>query len=456
MKARLFVITYSTLLALAGCDREGSATGGGPAVSPAGDPPPSVTNRISVPEAVRQNLGITFAKVERRRVASTVRLPGRFELLPSARREYRAAGAGRVELLVKQYERVQPGTPLYRLQSPEWAKLRQQLQDDQSAARRAAAEVKAAEAAKVEAEKLVGILRERVAAFGEAGTRRIELELQLAEKQASLPRLDADINAKRAEAEAASQRLPLTLSTAASLLGLPVEELTKEVKPTGGGDPTPKWRTIDEIEVRAAAAGQVETFGVTNGSWAEQAQLVLATADPQAVRFRASALQSDMGAFADGSVATIVAPADRKVGRESIPGQVAIGLEASADTRTVELVITPQRPAPWARPGVTAIAEIVTDETAAPELAIPLAAVVQDELARIYFRRDPRDPDKVMRVEGDFGVSDGRWVAVMSGLKEGDEVVLEGVYELKLTGGGKPAGGGHFHADGTWHAEPDK
>src|SRR5688572_26225414 len=50
---------------------------------------PVVSNRIDVPEAVRRNLGITFAKVERRRVAATIRVPGRFELLPSARREYR-------------------------------------------------------------------------------------------------------------------------------------------------------------------------------------------------------------------------------------------------------------------------------------------------------------------------------------------------------------------------------
>jgi hypothetical protein len=38
-------------------------------------------------------------------------------------------------------------------------------------------------------------------------------------------------------------------------------------------------------------------------------------------------------------------------------------------------------------------------------------------------------------------------------LKEGDEVVLDGVFELNLTGAGKPQGRGHFHADGTWHAD---
>jgi multidrug efflux pump subunit AcrA (membrane-fusion protein) len=72
-------------------------------------------------------------------------------------------------------------------------------------------------------------------------------------------------------------------------------------------------------------------------------------------------------------------------------------------------------------------------------------------LASIIFRRDPKNPDKVIRMEADLGISDGKWVVVNSGLREGDEVVLDGVYELKLAGGGKATGGGHFHADGTYH-----
>jgi hypothetical protein len=132
---------------------------------------------------------------------------------------------------------------------------------------------------------------------------------------------------------------------------------------------------------------------------------------------------------------------------------LSFGLEANAETRTVELIVTPDEPAPWARAGLSAYAEVVTDASAGAETAIPVAAVVQDELSRVYFRRDPKNPDRAIRVEGDLGVSDGKWIAVKSGLKAGDEVVLDGVYELKLAGGGKAQGGGHFHADGTWHAD---
>jgi multidrug efflux pump subunit AcrA (membrane-fusion protein) len=78
--------------------------------------------------------------------------------------------------------------------------------------------------------------------------------------------------------------------------------------------------------------------------------------------------------------------------------------------------------------------------------------VAQDEVKKLIFRRDPKNPDQVIRLDADLGVNDGRWVVINSGLREGDEVVLDGVYELVLSGSGQ-AKGGHFHADGTWHAD---
>ena len=54
-----------------------------------------------------------------------------------------------------------------------------------------------------------------------------------------------------------------------------------------------------------------------------------------------------------------------------------------------------------------------------------------------------------------MGVDDGRWIAINSGLSLQDEVVLDGVYELKLASqqSGATQKGGHFHADGTFHGE---
>jgi hypothetical protein len=67
------------------------------------------------------------------------------------------------------------------------------------------------------------------------------------------------------------------------------------------------------------------------------------------------------------------------------------------------------------------------------------------------FRRDPKNPDRAIRLEADLGVSDGRWVAILSGVKEGDEVVTSGHYQLMLATSATAVKGGHFHADGTFH-----
>ena len=106
-----------------------------PAEAPASQAPPQAmpTNRVAIPPAVRSNLGITFAAAERRRIEDTLRAPGRFEYLPTATREYRTMLPGRVDLLVDQFDRVDPGTPLYRLDSPDWRDIQQAIVAAESA-----------------------------------------------------------------------------------------------------------------------------------------------------------------------------------------------------------------------------------------------------------------------------------------------------------------------------------
>lgn len=442
------------LLLAAGCQEEKSAgTAAAQTVAPARSPAP--TNRIDVPESVRQNLGITFVKVEQRRVASTLRVPGRFELLPTARREYRASLAGSVRLLVSQYQQVEKGTPIFRMDSPEWHTLKRELHEAEAGIERATAELAVAQHAKAEAEQIAEATEKRIQALAGAEVRRAELETEMATRRAAIPRLDAEIRVKEAALEEAKHDLELNVEKAASVLGLSTDFL-RETEKGDGGHETQRWYGINQIEIVARDAGMVETIGVTDGAWVAAGDLIATTVDPKAIRFRAVGLQSDMAKLANGLGATVLPPQGAAAGADALPGKLQLGPVANPDQRTVDLIVTPEQATDWSRPGVSSLLEVVTDGSADPELAIPLSAVVRDELTQIFFRRDPRDPDKVIRMEADLGISDGKWVVVKSGVREGDEVVLHGVYELKLAGGSGPTGGGHFHADGTWHAEPDK
>ena len=87
-------------------------------------------------------------------------------------------------------------------------------------------------------------------------------------------------------------------------------------------------------------------------------------------------------------------------------------------------------------------------------LAIPESAIVRDGLDKVFFRRDPSNPDQVIRVVADLGATDNRWIEVKSGVRAGDEIVLGGVYPLMLASSttGETQKGGHFCGpDGTFH-----
>lgn len=449
MKKQLF----SLLLALAvGCGDDHDHDHDH-ATPPATQAVPANVGRIDIPATVRQNLGITFAKAEYRRVASTIRVPGRFELLPTARHEMRAPFGGRVELLVKQYDRVTAGQPIARISSPEWHRLQLELEEDAAEVSKARAELMIAEQSLAEGENKAQLLADRIAKLQSAEIRRTELESELAAARNAVPRLQAEVAARRAQLDAAQHHLPLAEQAAAAQLGISREHLLEEVEtPTGK---RPRWQAMALVEVRAADDGIVESIQISDGGRVDALGAILTTIDPTQLRFRAVALQSDLHRFKDNQPATIVAPADRGDAKlPAVAGMLHISPDADADERTIDLLITPKQVEAWNRPGVSAFVEIPF-ATADEELAIPIAAVIQDGLTKVYYKRDRKNVDVAVRVEADLGISDGRWIVVNSGLAEGDEVVLDGIYELKLASAQSSGAttGGHFHADGTWHAD---
>ena len=446
----LTLLGISSAMLLTGCTKES-----GQAAAPEQEETTAAsTNRIDIPATVRSNLGITFAKVERRRVDSTIRVPGAFELQPLARHEYRLTLPGSVQLEVDQYQHVEPGDLLYRFRSPEWPELQHEIIVGEQNIDSARADIEVVEARIDETERRLGIVRERLSSLTKADIRNADMEARAAELEASLPRLRAELRQAETTLANAERTRKHALHRASVASAIPEERLALEVEHQG--QTVPAYRTIKWIEVRATEPGVVETLAVTDGAFAEAPSLVLSTVVPSNVRFRAMALQADLGRIGATPEARIVPPLSSSIPlRDSVGAPVTVGLEAHPEQRTFTLFATPTEGRSWIRPGVSAFLEVVAETTGGPALAIPRAAIVKDGITHVFFRRDPNDPNKAIRVEADMGVDDGRWVVIKSGLSLNDEVVLDGAYELKLASeqSGTTQKGGHTHADGTFHEE---
>ncbi|MBL8757726.1 MAG: hypothetical protein JNK35_04760 [Phycisphaerae bacterium] len=449
-----------------GCERSGGSGGGGGGASAGPGRPASgaaaaaPTNRVDIPIAVRQNLGVTFAKVERRAVARTLRVPGRFEYLPTARREYRAALAGQVEPLVQQYERVEAGRPLFRVASASWRDLHEQIAGTRARVESMGPLREAHRAHEKSLSDKVALWEARLArleelreAGGGSAALMTEARATLNATQAEL----ADVMEKDAELQAQQHQVEADLRALLTRRDLVLRAAGCEpagAGTAGGGGA----EDATSFTVCALAAGVVEVMAVTPGGLVEASGHVLTVVQPEAVRFRARALQADANRLRDGLPAAAV-PAGDAAASDSVPeamsGALTIAPGADPDARTIDLILTPSRLASWARAGVAAHLEVTLAGTAGPELSIPASAVIRDGLKAVIFRRDPANPDKAIRMEADLGVSDGRWVVIASGVKEGDEVVLGGNYQLMLATSGSAPKGGHFHSDGTFHEGED-
>ena len=430
----------------------------------------SISNRIDIPIAVRRNLGITFAQVESRQVTRTLRVPGRFELAQGARQEYRAMMPGIVRPFVTQFAKVERGTPLYRIDAPKWRELQREIAEADAALREAAADhaslgplfdaherhhAQIEESVKVHASR-VELLESLRAAGGARGDEESLAKVALSQVRAELAETmekEAELLARRARVEAeldsARVRRGFLLNIASTLSGLDVIALQAPALEHGG---VASWAVLNEIEVKAAEAGIVESIFVSSGGFADEHACVIAVVQPESIRFRAALLQSDALKINDGQTASVVPAQAGAAG--AINGNITIATTADPDRRTIDLIFTPNADdakALWARPGTTASLELMIAGVDRKELAIPMRSVVRDGVRPIVFRRDPANPDKVIRLEADLGLDDGRWVTIRSGVAEGNEIVVDGAYQLMVASSGSIPKGGHFHADGTYH-----
>ena len=117
-----------TILTLQACKSDSTEQ----AVVPETTQATSPSNRVAIPPAVQSNLGITFAIAERRLIQDTIRAPGKFEYLPSAKREYLTMLPGKIELAVDQFDSVEKNTLLFTIDSPTWREIQQAIAGNQA------------------------------------------------------------------------------------------------------------------------------------------------------------------------------------------------------------------------------------------------------------------------------------------------------------------------------------
>lgn len=459
MKKKLSLWPIATLLSLSlmtttGCIKPPTSTATEPGKSAHGDQhhhedghdhEEAPMGGVAIPAGVRDNLGITFAKVESRAVAATRRVPGQFELLPTARQEHRALLGGRVKLEVKQLQAVNAGDVLFTIDSPQWRQMQHEAVEAEGEIIMAQAAVEVARAHRAEASTSLTKQEERIQNLTAVKVRKAELESSATALRSSLPRLDAELRAQEAALREAQEHYESRLSALSSVTGLSIDDLRRQENGVAA------WHNITLLPVRAQQPGVVETLVVNDGGWLEQGDLALTVIAPEQIRFHAEAPQADLAIFRDGQRATVFLPQSEDA---SISGLLTLGLTANQEDRTLSLYVTPDTLAPWAKAGVGAYLEVTLSDQAPKQLAIPSAAVIQDGLEHVFYRRDPKNPDRAMRVVADLGDTDGRWVVLRSGVKEGDEVVLDGVYALKLSSATQQTPAGyHYHADGSLHKD---
>ena len=362
-------IAVAWVIGIAGCtQRADNSASESAAAPPPGAPAQTAPPKggIPIPPAVRDNLGITFATVERRVVGETRRVPGQFELRPEARREYRALLGGRVTLSAEQFQPVAPGDLLATLDSPQWRHIQHEAVEAEGEISIARAQLDVVRAQRAEAASLLAHHEQRIRELAAANTRKAELDAAAAALRVSLPRLDAEFRAQEAAVREAIEHYGSRLNALASVTGMSVDEL---LLPQGEH---PAWRAITSLHVRAADHGIVEALGIANGGWLAEGALILTTVDPKAIRFHAEAPQADIALFHDDQRAAIVPPQGNSIAlQDAMRGTIRVGLTAHAEARTISLYVQPDNLASWAKSGVSGFLEVAFGGEAQEQWAIP-------------------------------------------------------------------------------------
>ncbi len=260
----------------------------------------------------------------------------------------------------------------------------------------------------------------------------------------------------RAEVEAARARLELTRKNTERKRGLAAERLIPErelieaesaqseadaaykvaassLRKFGGaaGD--------NALAIKAPLAGTVIERTVVVGQLADPSKTLFRVGDLSTLWLIAHVFERDAVRVQTGATGTASFAA---LPGKSTPAQIKwIGREVDKSSRTIEIRLDVPNPDGNLRPGMSATVAIPLGEAgAAPVVVIPAAAVQRVGAGWAVFI--PHGPGEFAIRQIGRGRDLAGEVEVLSGLKAGDEVVVDGAFLLKAEAD-KASGGGH-------------
>ena len=201
-----------------------------------------------------------------------------------------------------------------------------------------------------------------------------------------------------------------------------------------------------EFSLRATVRGRVDEQLVASGVFAERGTDILKMTEAKPPVVFALVPFSDARGLVDGAKARVSRQmGTMRVDRTRTDGLVGVWIAYDIAGNGM----------PGATPGESVYVTVEADQSETPVSCVPSTAVFRDGMTPSVFVRDEHDADRFVVKPVVPGRSAVGWTAV-TGLAADDEVVSQGVYELRhalpAVGGEKKAAG-HFHADGTFHAD---
>ena len=178
---------------------------------------------------------------------------------------------------------------------------------------------------------------------------------------------------------------------------------------------------IAESEIKVTASGVVTEIHVAEGQFVSQGMPIATVMDDATIRVRAFINELDAGKIVKGMKASVTGDAFEAVleGEITFISPVAAPVDAGSRDPAVEIRIDINETDASVRPGYNAIAEIVLEEQT--QLLIPLSSVrYRGDTASVYTVVDELAEER----EVQLGKDDGERVEVLSGLSEGESIIV--------------------------------